>query len=286
MAYWDMSSGYLKYATNKSGSWAAVTVDNGGGLGAGAALALDGAGNIHLSYHDYTSNKLKYATNKSGSWVKEDAALSVNRFSSDINVSTGIAVDSAGTVYIAYSCYRSSTYELYGITKSAGLMWGAPELILSVSGNSLGFTFYNIDMNLSGDAPCIIYARSTNLGLVTWEGGAWKPGVLDASCYSNSTSDIGAMRPSLAIDASGALYVSYQVRLSNGQYSLKYGTNASGAWQFRTPAGLLDSTSTSYHAARYSGIGVDNATGKVHIVYYKQDSVPNYVRYSLNHLTW
>jgi hypothetical protein len=284
LAYWDMSSGYLKYATNKSGEWETVDVDNGNGLGAGAALALDSGGNIHLSYHDYTNNKVKYATNKSGSWVKDDAVLSVNRDSESRNVSTGIAVDSAGTIYIVYSCYRSSSpyNALYGTKKIPGQVWGTPELILS-SGNG---HFFNIDMKLSGDTPCFIYSQNTNLGLVTWENGVWKPGVLDADCYSYNYDD-EAMRPSLDIDSSGALYVSYQVRLSNNQYSLKYGTNASGAWQFRIPAGLILDTSSSYYynynAARYSGIGVDNATGKVHIVYNKYDRVSDRERHSLNH---
>ncbi|MDR0387688.1 MAG: fibronectin type III domain-containing protein [Treponema sp.] len=286
-AYWDKSSGYVKYATNASGSWTTLVVDNGGGLGAGAALALDGDGNVYISYHDYTNNIVKYATNKSGSWEIGEVVQSVERYGTDYNVSTGIGVDSAGIIYIAYSCYAANANtgnlnELYGVSKSPGALWGVPDKILE-SRNSYGsYGYFNLDMRMSNDTPHFIYSELNNLGLVFREGGVWKAGILDAACYS-STGDTGVMKPSLAVDDNGALYVSYQARLDNGQYSLKYGTNAGGAWRFRTPVGLLNGTSTSYNAGLWSGIGVDTA-GKVHIAYHRyDDSNPSL---SLNYLTW
>jgi hypothetical protein len=150
VAYRDRSSGYLKYATNASGSWATVTVDNGGKLGAGAALTLDHNGKVHISYHDYGNEFVKYATNKNGSWDKEEVKREVKRASESYNVSTCIGVDSKGTIYIAYSYYNNG-YELYGLSKSPGVLWSVPDRILHNG------PYTNLDMKLFNDTPYFIY---------------------------------------------------------------------------------------------------------------------------------
>jgi hypothetical protein len=297
VAYWDMSSGYLKYATNTSGSWTTLVVDNEGSLGAGAALTLDGDGKVHISYHDYDNdnddsnngdnhNFVKYATNKNGTWEPEIVVRSVQRYNGNNNVSTAIGVSSEGTIYIAYSCWNNanSNSELYGVSKSPGALWGVPDKIL-YQGQPYWYpmVYRNLDMKMFNDTPYFIYSQERNLGLVFRERGVWKAGILDANCYfsdsSYDQSDLYQMRPSLAIDSNGALYVSYQAHLDNGRYSLKYGTNAGRAWRFRTP--VLNKNNDV--VGRWSGIGVD-ATGKVHIAYMNYNTTsPNN---TLNYLTW
>jgi hypothetical protein len=128
-------------------------------------------------------------------------------------------------------------------------------------------------MKMFNDKPYFIYSGSNTLGLVSWEKGVWKAGVLDANSFSSGGYDNG-YKPSLTIDANGNLHVSYFARLDNGRYGLKYGTNAGGAWRFRTP--LLhfnyDVSYYSVQAGEWSGIGVDPA-GKIHIAYHKRDYI-------------
>jgi hypothetical protein len=81
------------------------TVDDGGnirydrgGPGSYSSIAIDSAGNAHISYF-YSINKydLKYATNASGSWVIETV-------DSDVSIDTGtsIALDSSNRLHISY----------------------------------------------------------------------------------------------------------------------------------------------------------------------------------------
>jgi hypothetical protein len=61
------------------------------------AIAVDAAGNVHISYHHSGQNNLWYATNASGTWVSEVVDPTVNA-----GRSNAIAVDSNGFVHISY----------------------------------------------------------------------------------------------------------------------------------------------------------------------------------------
>ncbi|MEK7290654.1 MAG: hypothetical protein AAB013_01955, partial [Planctomycetota bacterium] len=68
-SYYDVTNGYLKYATNASGSWVATTVENSGNVGQYTSIALDTSGKAHISYYDVTNGDLIYATNTLGPWI-------------------------------------------------------------------------------------------------------------------------------------------------------------------------------------------------------------------------
>jgi predicted DNA-binding antitoxin AbrB/MazE fold protein len=97
ISYYDSSNGFLKYATNASGSWFKETVDDTGDVGLYTSIAVDLSGNVHISYYDATSGNLKYATNASGSWVIEtaDSGGDVGQFAS-------LAVDLTCTVHVSF----------------------------------------------------------------------------------------------------------------------------------------------------------------------------------------
>ena len=95
LAYRDSTNQVLKYAYRDGGGWHVQTVDTG----LAPALALDGAGNPHISYcwkpGDYCQ-ELRYA-----SW--DGAAWQIETVDNDRGYDTSLAFDSAGRPCIGYS---------------------------------------------------------------------------------------------------------------------------------------------------------------------------------------
>jgi hypothetical protein len=60
ISYWDATNTDLKYATNASGSWVYVALDNTGDVGRSTSLVLDSDNKVHISYYDFTNGDLKY----------------------------------------------------------------------------------------------------------------------------------------------------------------------------------------------------------------------------------
>ena len=60
-----------RYATLTSTGWVTRTIDPGGSVSAGNAIALGPNESVHLSYFHRRSRELRYATNTSGAWVTE-----------------------------------------------------------------------------------------------------------------------------------------------------------------------------------------------------------------------
>lgn len=96
---YDADESKLHYATNSSGEWRSVTIDDGG-VWEVSALAIDAADHLHITYtySDGTHCVLKHASNASGSWVTEvvDSAACFGEWAS-------MAVDSSGHLHIAYN---------------------------------------------------------------------------------------------------------------------------------------------------------------------------------------
>jgi hypothetical protein len=62
ISYYDFDNASLKYATNATGSFVAITVDSSGDVGWFTSLAIDSSGKGHISYYDDSNNDLKYAS--------------------------------------------------------------------------------------------------------------------------------------------------------------------------------------------------------------------------------
>jgi hypothetical protein len=62
MSYYDATNKTLKYATNISGAWVAVTVDSSADVGQCSSIGVDSQGKVHISYYDQTHRKQKYAS--------------------------------------------------------------------------------------------------------------------------------------------------------------------------------------------------------------------------------
>ncbi len=119
ISYRDVSNQYLKYATDKSGSWVNTTVDNSANVGLYSSIALDSNDAVHISYYDATSDNLKYATCASScssapSWT----ITSVDAPPQNVGLFTSIAVDSNNAIHISY--YDSSNDDLKYATDKSG----------------------------------------------------------------------------------------------------------------------------------------------------------------------
>ena len=66
ISYYEFTNGDLKYATDKTGSWVAISVDTTGTVGYHTSIAIDSNDGVHISYYDYTNGDLKYASCSSG----------------------------------------------------------------------------------------------------------------------------------------------------------------------------------------------------------------------------
>ena len=95
-------NGYLKYATNKSGTWTIQIIDDDD-AGAFTGITVDYEDNLHISYckTDGTRGRLMYITNTSGSWVKETA----DEDEPSVGVYCAIDVDPDGNPHISHYDY-------------------------------------------------------------------------------------------------------------------------------------------------------------------------------------
>lgn len=109
ISYYDYVNNALRYVTNGSGAWAAVTVDSSPNAGVSNSIAIDSAGKIHISYSDGTYGDLKYATNASGGWQLYDLDNigSVGAYASMI-------IDPSDNVHVSY--FDSTNGDLKYIT--------------------------------------------------------------------------------------------------------------------------------------------------------------------------
>jgi hypothetical protein len=160
LSYIDPQADRLLYATNRSGSWDIEVVEQDMSAnaiaGTGTSIAVDGAGDVHISYHDFDGDKdLRYATNQSGAWVIEtlDSA-------DDVGIHSAIAIDMSGNLHISYgdttngklkyATNKSATWKSYSIDSAHSL----PETSIAV--DSTG----KIHISYSGPTSSVNYATN------------------------------------------------------------------------------------------------------------------------------
>lgn len=232
ISFYDRLSGYLRYATNKSGLWVLEDIDYIQSFGTQYnSIAIDSNGYVHISYRDNINQVLKYATNQSGSWLITvlDSTASSGNYNS-------IALDSLNNVHISY---YSSGYLSY-ITNVSGV-W-----VKEILDNSGGHTSSSISVSRNGYVHIIYYSFiDKTIKYITNLSGSW--------VKSTPTSVFGTFAGSASAsiaDQNDKLHLCYY---SNN--SLNYATNLTGNWV---------STTNIAVGGQYCSIAVSN-TGNIHI---------------------
>lgn len=228
----------LYYASSTGGAWSSEIVDSNAGVGRFAAIALDSAGKLHVSYFDDIHDDLKYASNVSGSWVIStiDALGDVGRY-------TSIAIDSDDNVHISY--YDGSNSQLKYASNSSGV-W-----ITEVADNTAGVGQYTSIAIGTNNKVYISYldAGNADLKLANNTSGSWSSETVDDS------GDVG-FYSAIAVDANNKLHISY---FDDGNDNLKYA--------YGSPGSLVAETVDSNTSGKYTSLTID-ADNNVQISYH------------------
>ncbi|MBI5102577.1 MAG: DUF1566 domain-containing protein [Nitrospirae bacterium] len=247
------------YAINASGTWSPTSISNTDSVGPYSSIAVDSADKPHLSYFDTAdAGTIKYTTKASGSWSAPsivDSGLSGN----PLPGFSSIAVDSTGKPHICYPKESS----LKCAAKNGAGAWD----IATVDNSG------NVGVNLSlaidsGDRLHISYHEQAGAALkyATNATGTW------VSTTVESTGGVAMASSALAIDNDGKVHIAFISAFGSSNETIKYATNASGAWVTTT----VDGAGT---IKRYVSIAVDSDL-KAHLSY--GESSDSSLKYATN----
>jgi len=145
----------LIYTSNPGGVWVSEAVDTNT-AGEFNDLALDAAGNAHISYCAYFGG-LRYATNASGTWQTQ--VLDPDRCSY-----TSVAVDSSGHVHISY--IKGGEYLGYASNSSGSWLKDSLDKVGSLAGNYYAYGT-SIVLDATDDVHISYYGVSRDLKYLT-----------------------------------------------------------------------------------------------------------------------
>ena len=228
------------YTASPARAWETAVVDNGPVLGP-TSLAVDGGGSLHLVYRDSLSHRLKYATNTSGewvlSWIETNPVVTADEFS--------LALDTADRLHIVLCSpgprlwYLSNAEGLWTLTELE------PGLRPSIAVDAAGYAhicsvripevWYTTNktgawVNEKVDPATVMWPSATSISVdlsghvhlvygsymdsyyldgqeayVTNASGSWVETPLPVDLLSGGK----AWKPSLAVDASNRVHLSY-----------------------------------------------------------------------------
>jgi hypothetical protein len=210
--YVDATGAGLRHAVRSEGGWSTANVAEAdattGDVGAHNAVAVDGAGHVHVSYLAERPFDLMYATNASGAWVTEvvDAGGYQGMWNS-------IAVDAGGAAHVGY--YDNNDGTLAYATNASGA-WVVTK---RVAGVIYGPT--SIAVDAAGDVHIAYYLYDhPSYGLRHLSG---RPG-----SFVREYVDDDGLDCALALDPNGAVHISYH-HAENEVYEVRHATNAVAA---------------------------------------------------------
>ena len=225
------------------------------------ALAVDPAGNVHLSSVDWLDSTLVYRSKQEGTWLQQNLAIS-----SDVGQQNALALDRFGHPHLAYidsihssvhyATDRSGHWSIQNRGTSAHTMVGTAiqvhenDTLHLAFGSKTGqvqyvqnesgkwqlesiakLTHARISMALDlwgGPHFAVEDQQQRNIRYVTSSGGEWIFETIQL--YS----DWLIFHSDMALDSKGNAHISYGKTLFGSDYDLEYATNASGRWRFQT----------------------------------------------------
>ncbi|MFP2908752.1 FG-GAP-like repeat-containing protein, partial [Pyxidicoccus sp. 3LFB2] len=237
-AYYDSATRAYYYATDASGGWVRQQLQVNDTTYVGhVQLALDPRGRVHVSFTRGEDSELWYATNASGAWVVErvfDSVWGTHR----------MAVDVAGNAHIVFGYFRNGTVP-YHASKRDGL-WRVGRID---------------DETMQDSTPAIVAGQDGSLHASWTAGGHLKHGWFRGAAWEieDVTESPGAYSrwgrgAAIALDASNRVHIAY----THGETSIRYATNASGAWVVVTAA---NASVYNPDPTRYYDILLDGGAG-------------------------
>jgi hypothetical protein len=234
----------LKYARWTGTIWNIQTVDAGLLAGSDTSLAIDGAGNAHISYCDLQSAGLHYAHWTGTAWNIQTLPATFCRF-------TSLALDSAGHPHISftdngllrYAAWNGTTWSTETVEQGAAPVDMFPSLALDAQ-----------------DRPHISYHDdiANLLKYAHWTGAAWDIQVVDSH---------DGWRTSIALDGLGRPRISYIQRPASPWQSnfVALASLTTSGWLTQT----VDTTASE--AGDFTSLALDSA-GKPVTAYCNYDS--------------
>lgn len=245
ISYYNAIHGDLKYAQQDGApeitAWRVQVVDSAGDVGRYSALALDNAGQPHISYGSKAGDGryyLTYAHWNGDAWLTQTVDST-----GDIGASTSLALDAAGYPHISYTWM--GFYLKY--------VWWTGDVWRTEIVDPAGRAGETSSLALDADGyPHISYFDSVNgdLKYAQWAGDTWRIQTVDRVDWQNPSS-------SLALDDVGRPHISYYDGTAG---DLKYARWNGDAWAIQTVDGVGD-------VGKSSSLALDG-TGFPHISYY------------------